>query len=154
MEMMEAIAVLSAGDVQLVNDVPKPIPSGYEALIQVHACGICSGTDSQIIAGTLKTGFGGFPTILGHEGAGEVVAVGNKVRHIQIGDRYIHPNLHTDVGNGYSKTHGSMAQFGLVCDRQAMLEDGYSEDQIPFLKQHSFPKTMSYHDASVLLSLA
>ena len=154
MEMMQAIAVLSPGNVKVVNDVPKPIPGAYEALIKVHACGICSGTDSQIIAGTLENGFGGYPTILGHEGAGEVVAVGSKVRHIKIGDRYIHPNLHPDVGNGYSKTHGSMAQFGLVCDRQAMLEDGYAEEQVPFSKQHAFPKTMSYVDASVLLSLA
>lgn len=154
MEMMKAIAVLSAGDVRIVDDVPKPEPAAYEALVQVHACGICSGTDQQIIAGTLENGFGGFPTVLGHEGAGEVIAVGSKVRHIHIGERFIHPNLHADVGNGYTKTHGSMAQFGLVCDRQAMLEDGFSETDIPFPKQHAFPDSISYVDAGVLLSLA
>ena len=122
--------------------------------IRVHACGFCSGTDSQIIGGTLDNGFGGYPTVLGHEGAGEVVAVGKKVRHIKVGERFIHPNLHPDVGNGYSKTHGSMAQFGLVCDREAMLEDGFAEADIPFPKQHKFPDSISFVDAGVLLSLA
>lgn len=154
MEMMKAVAVLSAGDVRVVDDVPKPVPGEYEALIRVHACGICSGTDSQIVAGTLETGFGGFPTVLGHEGAGEVISAGRKVRHIQVGERFIHPNLRPDAGNGYTKTHGSMAQYGLVCDRQAMREDGYAEEDIPFPKQHKFPASMSYVDAGVLLSLA
>lgn len=154
MEFMNAVAVLAAGEVRIVNDVPVPVPGEYEALVRVHACGVCSGTDSQIIAGTLETGFGGYPTILGHEGAGEIVQVGSKVRYIHIGERYIHPNLRPDVGNGYTKTHGSMAQYGLVCDVQAMREDGYSDEQIPFHKQHRFPESMSYVDAGVLLSLA
>ncbi|MDY3619504.1 zinc-dependent alcohol dehydrogenase [Agathobaculum sp.] len=154
MELMKAVAVLAAGDVRVVDNVPKPVPGDYEALIRVHACGFCSGTDSQIIGGTLENGFGGYPTVLGHEGAGEVVAVGKKVRHIKVGERFIHPNLHPDVGNGYSKTHGSMAQFGLVCDREAMLEDGFAEADIPFPKQHKFPDSISFVDAGVLLSLA
>lgn len=154
MEMMKAIAVIGPGDVRLVENVPKPVPGDYEALIKVYACGFCSGTDSQIIGGTLETGFGGFPTVLGHEGAGEVVAIGKKVRNIKIGERYIHPNLHPDVGNGYTKTHGSMAEFGLVCDREAMREDGFEEEQIPFPKQHKFPDSIDYVDAGVLLSLA
>ena len=119
MEMMKAVAVLSAGDVRVVDDVPKPVPGEYEALIRVHACGICSGTDSQIVAGTLETGFGGFPTVLGHEGAGEVISAGSKVRHIQVGERFIHPNLRPDAGNGYTKHMAvwrSMAWF--ATDRQ------------------------------------
>jgi len=154
MEMMKAVAVLKAGDVRVVDNVPKPIPGEYEALIKVYACGVCSGTDSQIINGTLETAFGGYPTVLGHEGAGEVIAIGKKVRNIKIGDRFIHPNLYPDVGNGYSKTHGSMAEFGLVCDRQAMKEDKFDEKDIPFPKQHKFPNSISFVDAGVLLSLA
>lgn len=154
METMRAVVVFSAGEVRIAEDVPKPVPGEYEALIRVHACGICSGTDFQIINGTLENGFGGYPTVLGHEGAGEVIAVGRKVRHIRVGERFIHPNLHPDVGGGYTKTHGSMAQFGLVCDRQAMREDGFPEEAIPFPKQHRFPDSISYVDAGVLLSLA
>lgn len=154
MEYMDAIAVLGKDQVCVVSDVPKPIPGNYDALVRVHACGFCNGTDMQIIRGTLENGFGGFPTILGHEGAGEVIAVGKKVRHIHIGERWIHPNLYSKVGNGYSKTHGGMAQFGLVSDNQAMLEDGYTQADFHWEKQHRFPDTISYEDAGVLLSLA
>ena len=154
MEFMKAIAVMGPNQVCLRDDVPMPPMGDYDALVKVHACGFCNGTDLQIIGGTLENGFGGYPTVLGHEGAGEIVAVGKKVRHIQVGERWIHPNLYPDVGNGYSKTHGSMAQYGLVSDNQAMLEDGYTEADFHWVKQHRFPREMSYEDAGVLLSLA
>jgi threonine dehydrogenase-like Zn-dependent dehydrogenase len=154
MDMMKAVAVLSAGHVAVVDDVPIPELGDYDALVKVHACGFCSGTDFQIINGTIEKGFGGYPTVLGHEGAGEVVKVGKKVRHIKIGDRFIHPNLRADAGNGYSKTHGSMAQFALVNDDESMLEDGFSKSDLPYPKQHKFPGSISYTDAGVLLSLA
>ena len=154
MEYMNAIAVLGPNQICVVSDVPKPVLGDYDALVRVHACGFCNGTDMQIISGTLEKGFGGFPTILGHEGAGEVIAVGKKVRYIHVGERWIHPNLYSQVGNGYSKTHGGMAQFGLVSDNQAMLEDGYTREDFHWEKQHRFPDSISYEDAGVLLSLA
>lgn len=151
---MKAVVVTSPGMVKIADDVPFPVIGDYEALCKVHACGFCNGTDLQIIDGTLVNGFGGFPTVLGHEGAGEIVAIGKKVRHIKIGERWIHPNLHPNVGNGYSKTHGSMAQYGIINDDQSMLEDGFTKNNLPFPKQHSFPNSISYIDAGVLLSLA
>ncbi len=157
MEYMKAVVVTGPGEVCVREDVPKPVLGDYEALIRVHTCGFCNGTDSQIISGTggdLGNGVSIYPTVLGHEGAGEVVAVGKKVRHIQVGERWIHPNLYPDVGNGYTKTHGSMAEYGMVSDNQAMLEDGLEEKDFPWVKQHRFPEWMSYEDAAVLLSLA
>ena len=157
MEYMKAIAVMGPNDIRVVDDVPKPVLGDYEALVKVHACGFCNGTDMQIITGTggdLGNSVSIYPTVLGHEGAGEVVAVGKKVRHIHVGERWLHPNLYPDVGNGYTKTHGSMAEYGMVSDNQAMLEDGFAEKDFPWVKQHKFPNTMSYIDAGVLLSLA
>ena len=151
--MMKAIAVLSPGVVKVVDNVPIPKIGDYEALCKVHACGFCNGTDIQIINGSMNTNFGGYPTVLGHEGAGEILEVGKKVKNIHVGERYIHPNLYTDAGNGYSKTHGSMAQYGLFFDKQAMLDDGYTEKDFPPFKQYKFPDTISYVDAGVLLSL-
>ena len=157
MKYMKGIAVTAPGKVEPVDDIPMPVPGDYEALVKVHACGFCNGTDMQIINGTggdLGNEVSIYPTVLGHEGAGEIVAVGKKVRHIHIGERWIHPNLHTEVGNGYHKTHGSMAQYGLVSDNQAMLEDGFTEKDFPWVKQHKFPDSIDYVDAGVLLSLA
>ena len=155
---MKAIAVIEKGVVKVVDDVPIPEFGDYGALCRVYACGFCNGTDLQIIHD--KTGpqqaFMGFPTILGHEGAGEVIEVGKKVRYIQPGDRFIHPNLHAQAGNGYTKTYGGMAQFGLVCDQKAMVEDGVcGEEEVPFYKkQGAFPKNISFEDAAMLLSLS
>lgn len=156
MDTMKGIAVIEKGVVEVVNDIPVPELGPYDCLCRVHACGFCS-TDFGIIHGkaTEAQNFHGFPTVLGHEGSGEVIKVGAKVRHVKIGDRYIHPNLRPEVGNGYTKTFGGMAQFGLICDQQAMVEDGVcGETEVPFYKkQGKFSEKISYVDAGVLLPL-
>jgi len=153
---MKAIAVQEKGVVKVVHDVPVPVPGDYEALVKVKACGFCNGTDMQIINNTMgeHEGMGRYPTILGHEGAGEVVEVGAKVRYIKPGDRFLHPNLRPEVGNGYTKTFGGMAQFGLVADHRAMLEDGYKPSELPFVNKFGpLPADFDFVDAGVLLSL-
>ncbi|MDR0361545.1 MAG: alcohol dehydrogenase catalytic domain-containing protein [Planctomycetota bacterium] len=155
MKTMKAIAVTDIGKVEVVDDVPMPEPGEYEALARIHACGFCNGTDFHIIEGQLeeKAGFKGFPAILGHEAAGEVVRVGKKVRNIKVGDRYINPMLREEVGNGYHKTWSGMAEYGLVADKRAMCEDGVPYDPA-FEKQGPFPEAIDYIDAGVLLSLS
>lgn len=158
MDYMKGVVVEAPGRAVIRDDIPIPEPGAYEVLCKVHACGVCSGTDFQVINGTLgeEAGFQGYPTVLGHEGAGEIVALGSKVRHLRIGDRCIHPNLRPDVGNGYKKTYGGMAQYGLGADFQAMVEDGVcAPDSLPFSgKFHTFPSDIPYSDAALLLSLS
>lgn len=152
MKTMRGVAVLAPGVVRVVDDIPMPEIGPYECLVKIHACGFCSGTDMRIITGTLGSGLGPFPTILGHEAAGEVVALGEKVRYISIGDRWVHPSRYPWLGNGYSRTYGNMAEYALVNDDRAMLEDGFSE--LPFAKQHPFPKQLEYPDACLIISLS
>lgn len=128
---MKGVAVMEPGVVEVVSDIPIPEPGDYDVLVKVKACGICSGTDLQYIDGTEKVTLGPYPTILGHEGAGEVVAVGRKVRYIQVGDYFIHTNLREETGSRYSKTHGGMAEYGLIPDMRAIHEDGYEVSEIP-----------------------
>lgn len=157
MKLMKGIVVTEKNTVKVADDIPVPELGPYDCLCRVHACGFCSGTDFGIIHGkaTAAQAFLGFPTVLGHEGAGEVIEVGEKVRHIQLGDRFIHPNLRPNVGNGYTKTYGGMAQFGLVCDQQAMVEDGIcKETEVPFYKkQGRFSNKIDFIDGAILLSL-
>lgn len=157
MKLMKGIVVTEKNVVKVADDIPVPELGPYDCLCRVHACGFCTGTDFGIIHGltTAAQGFRGYPTVLGHEGAGEVVEVGEKVRHIKVGDRFIHPNLRPDVGNGYTKTYGGMAQFGLVCDQQAMVEDGVCKpEEVPFYKkQGRFSDKIDFVDAALLLSL-
>jgi len=155
-ETMKAVVVKGPGIVEIENNIPIPEVGEYEALVKIRACGYCNGTDSHIIAGTLtkEGGMGDLPTILGHEGAGEVVKLGSKVRHIKLGDRFIRPNLPKNPAPGYSRTYGNMSEYGLVADKKAMLEDGIPEADIPYNdSQGQFPKDIDFVDGGVLLSL-
>ena len=61
-------------------------------LIRVHACGIC-GTDMHIFDGAEGAAPTPSGTALGHEFAGEVVAVGDGVHAVNCGDRVcVDPN--------------------------------------------------------------
>jgi 2-desacetyl-2-hydroxyethyl bacteriochlorophyllide A dehydrogenase len=66
-------------------EIPKPTSlAAEEALVKIHRIGIC-GTDYHAYRG--RQPFFSYPRILGHELGVEVVAVGNKVKNIKIGDK-------------------------------------------------------------------
>lgn len=66
-------------------DLPEPPPPGPgEAVVRVHAVGIC-GTDYGGYQG--KMPFFSYPRIPGHELGVEVMVVGSDVTHVQPGDR-------------------------------------------------------------------
>ena len=67
-----------------IADVPAPTPAAGEVLIRVAACGIC-GSDVHGYDGS--SGRRIPPIVMGHEAAGEVVAVGAQVRELSPGDR-------------------------------------------------------------------
>ncbi|MGW6832703.1 zinc-dependent alcohol dehydrogenase [Streptomyces sp. NPDC054949] len=68
-------------------DVEEPIlRAPTDVKVRIAMTGIC-GTDHKILAGKLDVAESG--TILGHEGVGTVVEVGDAVRHLKIGDRVI-----------------------------------------------------------------
>ena len=66
-----------------VKEVPVPEPGPNQVLIKIHASGLCF-TDVHQTRGEIP---GAFPRTLGHEPAGEIVAVGTGVRTRRIGDR-------------------------------------------------------------------
>ena len=66
-----------------VKEVPAPEPGPNPVLIKIHASGLCF-TDVHQTRGEIP---GAFPRTLGHEPAGEIVAVGSGVRTRRIGDR-------------------------------------------------------------------
>lgn len=68
---MKACVLKAIGQLEYC-EVPTPEPKAGEVLLRVHACGICSSDIPRIFT----TGTYHFPTIPGHEFAGEVVALG------------------------------------------------------------------------------
>lgn len=63
------------------KEVTKPVPQKGEVLVKIKACGICSSDVDRVF----KTGTYHFPTIPGHEFAGEVVDVGQVASNQYIG---------------------------------------------------------------------
>ncbi len=66
------------------QEVPCPIPSRGEVLVRIHACGVCR-TDLHLVEGELHNPT--LPIIPGHQGVGEVVALGDGCQHLHEGDR-------------------------------------------------------------------
>lgn len=86
-------AVLFTGPERIeIGEVPDPTPGPGEVVVAPAAAGIC-GTDLHILDGDLARGW---PTIPGHEFAGEVVAVGSgDLFGIEVGDRVaVDPSLY------------------------------------------------------------
>lgn len=118
---MLAVVVRAPGQ-YAVEEVPEPVYGDYEALVRISHCGICSGTDRHIIAGKDYFAYiGPYPTVLGHESIGTVVAVGKAVRYLKEGDVVLRPM--TGQLPGYSSTFGGMAEYGIVGDARAIAED-------------------------------
>lgn len=120
---MKATVVHGRDDLR-VEDVPEPGIGEYEALTQILACGVCTGTDLHILRATFPR-MPEYPFILGHEGIGRVVEVGPKVRYLKRGDLVLRP---TAVRPGerlgdYGSAFGSFAELGVVADARAIFED-------------------------------
>jgi threonine dehydrogenase-like Zn-dependent dehydrogenase len=83
-------AVVERPEVVRIEEREVPQPGAEEVLIRVRACGVC-GTDVHI----LHAGFrADYPVIPGHEFAGEVVSVGDRVTHVRPGEPVvIDPNI-------------------------------------------------------------
>ena len=68
------------------KDVPSPAPAAGEVVIQVKTATTC-GTDLKVWRRGGHARMLQPPTLFGHEGVGEIVAVGEGVKGWKIGDR-------------------------------------------------------------------
>jgi S-(hydroxymethyl)glutathione dehydrogenase / alcohol dehydrogenase len=69
-----------------VQEVDLGAPKAGEVLVRLEACGICH-TDMYTASGADPSGYA--PTVLGHEGAGVVEAVGDDVKDLAVGDHVV-----------------------------------------------------------------
>ncbi len=68
-----------------IEVIADPAPAPDEVVLRIEACGIC-GSDLHITEDPVTFGIGQ-GAVLGHEFAGEVVALGSAVNHLRHGDR-------------------------------------------------------------------
>jgi propanol-preferring alcohol dehydrogenase len=73
--LMLAVQVLQWGSAPEFQEVPDPVPTGHEFLIQVDAAGLC-GSDLHVMNSSAQTFDYDMPLTLGHEVAGTVVSAG------------------------------------------------------------------------------
>jgi len=85
MRTRAAVAV-AAGKPLEIMEVNLAGPKAGEVLVEIKATGICH-TDEFTLSGADPEGL--FPAILGHEGAGVVVEVGDGVKSVKPGDHVI-----------------------------------------------------------------
>src|ERR671938_902292 len=70
----------------VIADVELDGPGPGEVLVRLAACGVCH-TDMYTASGADPSGYA--PTVLGHEGAGVVEAIGDGVTSVKPGDHVV-----------------------------------------------------------------
>ncbi len=92
---MKAYQVVENGKPLEKKEVDTPIPTGKEILLKTVSCGVCH-SDVHIHDGYFDLGADmklpmplAEPLTMGHEIFGEVVAIGDEVSSVNIGERYV-----------------------------------------------------------------
>ena len=81
-----AAVAFEAGKPLEIVEIDVAPPRAGEVLVKIHATGVCH-TDAFTLSGEDPEGV--FPAVLGHEGGGEVIEVGEGVTTLQPGDHVI-----------------------------------------------------------------
>ena len=85
MKTRAAVAWEKAKPLQ-IEDIDIDGPKDGEVMVKIKATGVCH-TDAFTLSGADPEGL--FPSVLGHEGGGEVVEVGKGVKSVAVGDHVI-----------------------------------------------------------------
>ena len=94
---MKAVRKVAAGPGFEIQDIPIPKPASGEVLVQVEAASVC-GTDLHILNWDEWSAQRVDPPLtIGHEFAGTVVEVGERVEHVKVGD-YVSAESHVTCG--------------------------------------------------------
>lgn len=132
-------------------DLPKY--ESNEVLIKVHCVGVCA-TDLEIYQGEMvyyQTGDASYPIIPGHEWSGEIVALGNEVKGLEVGDHVVGE---TTISCGQCKKC-LQGQYNLCPNRVengVMRKDGaFAEYMVyPGYALHKFDSSITYDQACLI----
>ena len=131
----------------VIETLPDPTPGAGEVVVKVGRCGIC-GSDLHM---TEDPAYGAGPgTVLGHEFAGEVVALGRDVDGLRLGNLVSVIPLQS-CGQCASCKSGEVAW----CDHFALQGGGYAEYAVTRPNQCiRLPKSASLADGAIIEPLA
>jgi threonine dehydrogenase-like Zn-dependent dehydrogenase len=136
-----------------VVELRKPAAGPYQALVRTEAACLCNATDGKLVAGHFP-GVEKYPLVLGHESAGIVEEVGEKVRNFRPGQRVI-GGLVFDFGDPqYASGWGGFCEYTLANDHDAMVADGVADAAHGWAEvyeiQRAVPDGISVEDAVLL----
>ena len=111
---MRVLNIHGVGDVRL--DPREPPKAGdKDVVVKVKACGICGSDLTYIKYGGINRKEGGV-TPIGHEAAGEVIAVGSAVEGVHVGQRVVINPMQTSTFIGSGGPEGAFTDEVLVGD--------------------------------------
>jgi S-(hydroxymethyl)glutathione dehydrogenase / alcohol dehydrogenase len=140
------------GEPLVVQDVDLEGPRAGEVLVRLHACGVCH-TDMYTASGADPSGYA--PTVLGHEGAGVVEAIGADVHDLAVGDHVVSlfsPQCRRCV-------HCKSPRTNLCLAIREQQNKGYLPDGTARLSRHGEPirhfmGTSTFAEATVMPEIA
>ncbi|BBI32844.1 zinc-dependent alcohol dehydrogenase [Cohnella abietis] len=151
---MKSLVTDGKGGLDVV-EVTRPAYNEYQALVKMESCGLCRGTDTKLIQGKFK-GFDSYPAILGHEGVGRVVEVGNAVKSFKIGDLVLLPFVEGMTEEKYHSGWGAFSEYAVVGDAQALIADdkgpGNSLFSEAYYAQQIVPDDIPVVDAAMIVT--
>ena len=128
------VAVLTAPEHFEVKEYPMPAVGDDDILVKVEGCGVC-GTDAHEFK---RDPFGLIPVALGHEGTGEIVAMGKNVKNdtagkpVKIGDKIVTCMIFKDdpditMFDLNKKNVGDADVYGLLPDDDVHLNGWFAD---------------------------
>jgi len=133
-----------------LQDVPEPQPAPREAVVQIEAVGVCGSDTAYYTHGRIGDWIVDGPLILGHEVAGRVIAVGDRVTRVAVGDR-----VAIEPGRPCRDCEDCLAGRYHLCSRLEFLAtppyDGALVQRLAMDERNLFvvPDTMSYEEAAL-----
>lgn len=129
-----------------IHDLPDPEPGATDVVIEVHRCGIC-GTDLSMTKGEMWD-YG--PGQIGHEFAGEIVALGSDVEGYKLGDK-----IAVLPSGACGKCEGCKGGNHILCRNAAGVTRGFAElALVPADVAVKLPDTLSMADGALVEPLA
>ncbi|MGL4677620.1 MAG: zinc-binding alcohol dehydrogenase family protein [Brevinema sp.] len=143
---MKAINVPHKKTIEIIDSI-SPTLQKNEVKVKMKYTGIC-GSDIHFYHGTLPVAQ--YPRIIGHEGVGEIIALGSDVTKFKIGDIVVGEPLKA-CGECYSCKNGRPNACFTMKSRGCHVDGCFREEtSYPEISVHKVPSSIALKDAALI----